>query len=70
LLSSAANILAREAARDDINGNSVPSKNVACEFGNVFIARHLRPMFCQYLSREWFDFAKRNGFKPAGTIKT
>jgi len=61
--------LAREAARDDINGNSIPSKNVACEFGNIFIARHLRPMFRQYLAREWLNLAERYGFKSASAFK-
>jgi len=61
--------LAWEAACDDINGNSIPSKNVACEFGNVFIARHLRPMFRQHLAREWLYFAKRNCFKSACAFK-
>tara|TARA_R110000822_G_scaffold307480_1_gene434582 strand:+ start:1406 stop:1684 length:279 start_codon:yes stop_codon:yes gene_type:complete len=61
--------LAWEAARDDINGNSIPSKNVACEFGNVFIAWHSRPMFSQNLAREWLYFAECYGFKSARAFK-
>jgi hypothetical protein len=69
LFSSDANILARESPCDDINGNAVSSKNVACEFGNVFIARHLRPMFRKNFAGEWFNFAESHGFKPACPIK-
>jgi hypothetical protein len=57
--------LAREAARDDINGNSIPSKNVGCEGSNVMVYRHLRPVFRQYAAGEFFDFAERYGLETA-----
>jgi hypothetical protein len=61
--------LAWEAARDDINGNSIPSKNVGCEGSNIFIARHLWPVFRQYFAGEWFNFAESDGFKSACAFK-
>src|SRR3546814_20781651 len=51
-----ADVLAGEAARDDINvGNSIGSKSLCCEFSNVMIARHLRPMFLEYTAGKLLD---------------
>ena len=40
-----ANILAREAARDDVNGNSVSGKSFSCDISYVLINWHIRPVF-------------------------
>src|SRR3546814_3162094 len=66
-----ADVLAGEAARDDINvGNSIGSKSICCEFSNVMIARHLRPMFLEYTAGKFLDLAERDGFKSASPLKT
>jgi len=63
-----ANILAREPTRDDINGNSVASKSVGCEFSYVMIAGNLWPMFLEDAPREFFDLAERHGLKATSAL--
>jgi hypothetical protein len=61
--------LAREATTDDVNGNSVAGQSVGCKFADVFIYRHLWPVFCQYAAGEGFDLAKGDCLAKAGTFK-
>src|SRR3546814_5150166 len=66
-----ADVLAGEAARDDINvGNSIGRKSICCEFSNVMIARHLGPIFLEYTAGKFLDLAERDGFKSASPLKT
>jgi hypothetical protein len=69
LLSSAANVLARESSCDDINGNSVSLQSFGGEFSHVMITGHLRPMLRQYTAGKFFDFAKGDSFKAARSLK-
>jgi hypothetical protein len=61
--------LAREAARDDINGNSIGSKSLTRQFPHVFIARHVRPVLRQYLAAEWVNLAEGHGLKATRALE-
>lgn len=63
-------ILARKPTAYDINGNSVSSKSVGCEFSDVTIARHLGPVFRQYAAREFLNLAEGDRLKSARALKT
>jgi hypothetical protein len=67
--SGAADVLAREPAADDIDGNSVSAKSVGCEGSNVIIAGHLWPMFLQDLAGEFLDLAEGDCFKAASALQ-
>jgi hypothetical protein len=62
--------LAGEAARNDIDGNSIGSKPCRGEFSNVIVAGHLGPVFRQNLPAEWFNFAEGNRFIAARALQT
>lgn len=62
-------VLARETARNDIDGNSIGSKSLCGESADVVIARHLRPMFRQHGAGEFLDFAERDGFEAARSFQ-
>jgi hypothetical protein len=64
-----AEVLAREAAADDINGNSVSGKSVGCEFSDVIVNRHLWPVLGQYFAGEGFDLAKGDSFAQTRPFK-
>ena len=64
------NVLAWEPSAYDINGNSIASKSVGCEFSDITIARHLGPMFRQYAAREFLNLAEGDRLKPARALKT
>jgi hypothetical protein len=61
--------LAREAAGDDIDGNSIGSESCAGKGANIVIAGDSGPMARQNAAGEWFDFAEGDGFKPARPFK-
>lgn len=63
------NVLARTAAADDVNSNSVCRQALSGEFSNVFINRNLRPMLCQDTPAERIDFTHR-GDLEACTLQT
>jgi hypothetical protein len=69
-LSSEADVLAGEAAADDINGNSISGKSVGCEFSDIVVDRHLRPVFAQHRAAIRLDFAKSRCFKAASSFQT
>jgi hypothetical protein len=58
-----ANVLAGEAAADDINGNSIGSKLVCGKFSHVSVARNVWPVLGEDAAREVFNFAERDCFK-------
>nr|WP_052757334.1 hypothetical protein [Sphingobium chungbukense] len=68
-LSSFRQVLAGEASADDIDGNSVSGQSVGCEFSNVMIARHLRPVFRQHAAGKFFDLAKGDRLETASALK-
>jgi hypothetical protein len=62
--------LAREAAADDVNGNSISGKSIGCEFADIFIYWHLWPVLGQYFAGKWLDLAKGDCLAKAGTFQT
>jgi hypothetical protein len=68
-LSRKANVLAGEAAADNVNGNSVCCQSFGGEASHVVINRHLRPMLSQNAAAKGFDFAERYGFESARALK-
>ena len=69
LLSCRAEVLAREAAADDINVNSVSAKSVGCECSDIVILPHVGPMLRQHLAAKRVYLAERNRLKPARAFK-
>jgi hypothetical protein len=67
---SIADVLAREPAADDIDGNSVSGKSIGCESSNVFIAWHPRPVFCQDTPAVRFNFTESDGLESARAFET
>ena len=67
--SGKADVLAREAAADDIDGNSIGSKSLGCEGANVVINGNLRPVFRQHTAGERLDLAKRDRLETARPFK-
>jgi hypothetical protein len=65
-----ADILAWEAAADDINSNSVCRQPLSGEAPDIFVLRDIGPMLSQNSATEWIDLAERNGFKSSGSLKT
>jgi len=65
-LASETDVLARETSGEDIAGNSVSSKSVGCEGGNVVIDFHSRPVVSQDSLAERFLFAERDGLHAGG----
>jgi hypothetical protein len=61
-LSSIAKVLAWEAGADGVNW---PINIILCEFGYVWEAWDVWPPLSQDSTREWFNLAKRYGFKTA-----
>jgi hypothetical protein len=55
---SKGNVLAREPAADDINGNSIGSKSCCGKISDIFVAGDIRPMFRQDLAAERIDLAE------------
>lgn len=68
-LSSEGDILAREPAADDIDGNSVSGKSVSCEGSDIFVAGHLWPMFRQDFPTEWVDLAEGGRLEAARPLQ-
>lgn len=62
-------VLAREAAADDVNGNSVCPEPIGSEVANVVIDGDLRPMAGKDSAAEWIHFAERNRAESAGPLK-
>jgi hypothetical protein len=58
-----ANVLAREPAADDIDGNSIGSKSFAGKGADIIVAGDVRPVLCEDFAGELFDFAERDCFK-------
>lgn len=63
------NVLAREPPRDDIDGNSVSGQSVGSELADIFIARHLWPVFRQDTAGEFFNLAECDRLEPASALK-
>jgi hypothetical protein len=40
-----------------------------CEFSNIMVNRHLRPVFAQNLARGFFDFAEGDGLEAACALQ-
>lgn len=68
-LSSSGNVLAREPAADDIDGNSVSSKSVGCEVSNVMVDRNIGPVFRQHAAGVVLDFAEGDSLKAARALQ-
>jgi hypothetical protein len=62
--------LAREPAADGVDGKSIPSKSVACEVSDVFIARDFRPVFVKNAATVRGNFAKRYRPERAAAFKS
>jgi hypothetical protein len=62
-------VLAGEAARNDINGNSIGSKSVCAKLSHVSIAGDVGPMLCKDTAGKLLYFAKGNGLKTACAFK-
>ena len=60
-----ANVLAWEAACDDINGNSIGSKSFTGEGANIVITGDFWPVLGEDAAGEVFDFAECGCFKAA-----
>lgn len=69
-LSCNADILAREASADDINGNSVSLQSVGCESSDIVVLPHIGPALRQHAAAERIDLAERHCFKAARALKT
>jgi hypothetical protein len=67
--SGSTDVLAGKPSADDIDGNSVSCQNIGCEFSNVMIAQHLRPMFRQHAAGKFLDLAKGDRFKTASAFQ-
>ena len=63
-----ADILAGEAAADEVGNNSVCCQSGCGEGANVMVAGHSRPMLRQHAAAKRFDFAERNGLH-AGALE-
>jgi hypothetical protein len=57
-LASERDVLAREPAADDINGNSIGSKSCCGKLSDIFVAGDIRPMFRQDLAAGRIDLAE------------
>lgn len=64
-----ANVLAREAAADDVDANSIGSKSSCREGSDVVIDGHLGPVLVEDTARERFDLAERDGLEPASALE-
>lgn len=63
-------VLAWETARNDIDGNSIGSKSLGCEFAHVAIAGDVWPVLCEDTTGELLNFAERDGLETARPFKT
>jgi hypothetical protein len=63
-------VLAREAADNDIDGNSIGSKSLARETGNVIVDGHLWPVFAENLLSLLVDLAERHRAETARALQT
>lgn len=70
LTSRCANVLAREPAADDIDGNSIGSKSFAGKLAHVAVAGDIGPVLGEDAAGEVFDFAEGNGFKAASPFQS
>lgn len=64
-----ADVLAREATANTVNGNSIGSKSLCGKFPNVSVAGDIRPVLCEDFAREFFDLAEGDRFKSSGSFK-
>lgn len=64
-----ADVLARKAAADDVNGDAISGKASCCEDSNIVINRNLGPVLRQHLARVFFDFAEGDGSETAGALQ-
>jgi hypothetical protein len=64
-----ADVLAREAAANPINGNSIGSKSLCGKLAHVLVARDIWPVLGEDFARELFDFAEGDGFETARSFK-
>jgi hypothetical protein len=58
-----ANVLARETATDDIDGNSIGSKSFTGEGSDIIVAGDIGPVLCEDAAGEVFNFAERDRFE-------
>lgn len=68
-LSSGADILAGESPADRVNGNSIGSKSLGCEFAHVAIAWDVWPVLCEDTTGKLLYFAERDGLETARSLK-
>lgn len=68
-LSGRADILAGEPSADRVNGNSIGSKSLRCEFAHVAIAGDVWPVLCEDTTGELLNFAERHGLETARPLK-
>jgi hypothetical protein len=64
-----ADVLAREAPADGVNGDSVSGKSGSVKSSDVFISGHARPVLRQDSPAEWVDLAKGDGLEGAALLK-
>lgn len=67
--SCVADVLAREPAADDVNGNSIGSKPLCGEGSDVIVTGDLGPMLRQHTAGEGFDFAEGDRLESARPLK-
>ena len=65
---SNADVLAGEAAADDVHGNSICSQSVGGEGSNIIVAYHVGPVPLQNFPAEHIDFAECDRGHP-GPLK-
>jgi hypothetical protein len=68
-LASEGNVLAREPAADDIDGNSIGSKPCAGEGSHVVVAGNVWPVLGKHSSTERINLAEGDGCEAAGTFE-
>jgi hypothetical protein len=61
--------LAREAASDDIDGNSIGSEALSRKRSNIVINGHLGPMFVEDVDGERLDLAERDSLESTRPLQ-
>lgn len=62
-----ANVLAGEAAANDVNSSC--GKSVGCERSDVIVNRDSRPMLRQHAPAEWINLAERDRLETASALE-
>jgi len=68
-LAGVADVLAREPAADDVNGNSICRESIGRERADIVITGDIRPVLREHTTAERIDFAERYGLEAAGALE-